>query len=191
MTHVLKRSLEPIQQPWGFPSSPITIAALPSGTQIAFLARHGFHHQHTPTEVPARANIAAFKSIGVQAIVAFSAVGSLREEVAPGDFVIPNSIIDRTKGIRPSTYFQNVGIVAHAMFGDAFDNDLIEFIKPLVKKTLDEHPEGKVKMHSEKTVVCMEGPQFSTRAESEMYRTLGVSVMSPKLVTNTECSCLR
>jgi 5'-methylthioadenosine phosphorylase len=111
----------------------------------------------------------------VQAIVAFSAVGSLREEVAPGDFVVPNSIIDRTKGIRPSTYFQNVGIVAHAMFGDAFDNDLIEFIKPLVKKTLDEHPEGKVKMHSEKTVVCMEGPQFSTRAESEMYRTLGVS----------------
>ena len=110
----------------------------------------------------------------MQAIVAFSAVGSLREEVAPGDFVIPNSIIDRTKGIRPSTYFQNVGIVAHAMFGDAFDNDLIEFIKPLVKKVLDEHPEGSVRMHSEKTVVCMEGPQFSTRAESEMYRTLGV-----------------
>lgn len=139
------------------------------------MARHGVNHSITPTEVPARANIAALKSLGVQVIVAFSAVGSLREEIAPGDFVIPNSIIDRTKGIRPSTYFQDVGIVAHAMFGDAFDNELLDFIKPLVKKVLDEHPEGQVRMHSEKTVVCMEGPQFSTRAESEMYRTWGVS----------------
>ncbi|KAJ9125239.1 hypothetical protein QFC22_000194 [Naganishia vaughanmartiniae] len=166
------------ETPWGFPSSPITIAALPSGTQIAFLARHGVNHSVTPTEVPARANIAALKSLGVQVIVAFSAVGSLREEIAPGDFVIPNSIIDRTKGIRPSTYFQDVGIVAHAMFGDAFDNELLAFIKPLVKKVLDEHPEGSVKMHSEKTVVCMEGPQFSTRAESEMYRTWGGDIIN-------------
>ncbi|KAJ9101920.1 hypothetical protein QFC19_005001 [Naganishia cerealis] len=131
-----------------------------------------------PSEVPAQANIAALKSLGVQVIVAFSAVGSLREEIAPGDFVIPNGIIDRTKGIRPSTYFQNIGVVAHAMFGDAFENDLLTFLKPLVKKVLDEHPEGQVRMHSEKTVVCMEGPQFSTRAESEMYRAWGGDIIN-------------
>ena len=78
------------ETPWGFPSSPIHIAELPSGVRFAFLARHGDSHQHSPSEVPVRANIAALKHIGVQAIVAFSAVGSLREEIAPGDFVIPS-----------------------------------------------------------------------------------------------------
>lgn len=118
------------------------------------------------------------KSLGVQAIVAFSAVGSLREEIAPGDFVIPRSIIDRTKGIRPSTFFQDVGIVAHAMFGDAFDNQLVELIEPLVKKVLSSQPEGSVKLHTKKTVVVMEGPQFSTRAESEMYRQWGGDIIN-------------
>jgi 5'-methylthioadenosine phosphorylase len=112
----------------------------------------------------------------VEIILAFSAVGSLREEIAPGDFIIPNSIIDRTKGIRPSSYFEGMGIVAHAMFGDCFDTGAVKLIGPLVKKVLDEHPEGAVKLHEGKTVVCMEGPQFSTRAESEMYRQWGVSI---------------
>ncbi len=161
-------------QPFGKPSSPITIAALPSGTQIAFLARHGHHHQITPSEVPSKANIAALKSLGAQVILAFSAVGSLREEIAPGDFVIPSSIIDRTKGIRPSTYFEGLGIVAHAMFGDCFDTQAVGLIGPLVRDVLDKHPEGKVTLHEKKTLVCMEGPAFSTRAESEMYRQWGV-----------------
>lgn len=77
------------ETPWGLPSSPIQIAELPSGVHIAFLARHGEHHQHSPSEVPTRANIAALKSLGVKAIIAFSAVGSLKEDIAPGDFVIP------------------------------------------------------------------------------------------------------
>lgn len=85
-----------------------------------------------------------------------------------------DSIIDRTKGIRPSTYFQGEGIVAHAMFGNPFDDELIEFIAPSVRKVLEEHPEGKVNLHVKKNVVVMEGPAFSTRAESLIYRQLGV-----------------
>lgn len=166
------------ETPWGFPSSPIQIAELPSGIRIAFLARHGEFHQHAPSEVPAQANIAALKHIGVQAIVAFSAVGSLQEEIAPGDFVIPSGIIDRTKGIRPSSYFEKVGIVAHAMFGDAFDNNLSEFLAPKVRQVLDAHPEGSVKLHEKKTVVVMEGPAFSTRAESLMYRQIGGDIIN-------------
>lgn len=85
-----------------------------------------------------------------------------------------DSIIDRTKGIRPSTYFQGEGIVAHAMFGNPFDDELIEFIAPSVRKVLEEHPEGKVNLHVKKNVVVMEGPAFSTRAESLIYRQFGV-----------------
>lgn len=151
------------------------MAALPSGVQVAFLARHGVNHSINPSAVPTRANIAALKSLGVQAIIAFSAVGSLREEIKPGDFVIPNQIIDRTKGIRPSSFFEGTSIVAHAMFGDPFDSQLIALITPLVKKVLDEEKKG---LHSEKTVVVMEGPQFSTRAESHMYRAWGGDIIN-------------
>ena len=90
------RASHPLQ-PWGKPSSPIAVFNLPSGEAIAFIARHGRNHHITPSTVPSRANIAAFKSIGVKAIVAFSAVGSLREEIAPGDIVLPDQLIDRTK----------------------------------------------------------------------------------------------
>ena len=93
-----------IGQPWGKPSSPIAIFQLPSGEEIAFIARHGIGHHITPSTVPSRANIAAFKSIGVKAIVAFSAVGSLREEIAPGDIVIPDQLIDRTKAGKTSAW---------------------------------------------------------------------------------------
>lgn len=171
----------PASQPWGHPSSPITIAKLPSGVHVAFLARHGTAHSITPSEVPGRANIAALKSLGVRAIVAFSAVGSLREEIRPGDFVLPRSIIDRTKGIRESTYFEKLGIVAHAMFGDAFDNGLVDLVAPLVGEVIaTKTGEGASapRLHTDKTVVCMEGPQFSTRAESEMYRQLGGDIIN-------------
>lgn len=133
---------------------------------VAFLARHGRGHYLTPSEVPSRANIAALKSIGVQAILAFSAVGSLREELKPRDFVLPSQIIDRTKGIRPSTFFED-GLVAHAMFADPFSDVLEQVIWE--QRGVIEGGE----FHRQKTLICMEGPQFSTRAESHMYRSFG------------------
>jgi len=166
-----------IETPWGQPSSPIHIFALPSGIQLAFIARHGENHSFLPSDVPARANISALKSIGVRAIVAFSAVGSLREEIRPGDFIIPNQIIDRTKGIRPASFFQGTKIVAHASFGDPFDNALRGVLNGLVKSTLEKTGRD-VRLHTDKCVVCMEGPQFSTRAESEMYRQWGGDIIN-------------
>jgi len=160
------------ETPWGFPSSPITIASLPSGAQIAFLARHGKHHTHSPSTVPSRANIASLKSLGVRTIVAFSAVGSLREEIAPGHFALPTQIIDRTKGVRPASFFDETNIVAHAAFGDPFTNKLLEWLEGRVRKALEEDGKG-VLLHTGKCIVCMEGPQFSTRAESMMYRMWG------------------
>ncbi|EJT99006.1 multicopy enhancer of UAS2 [Dacryopinax primogenitus] len=166
------------ETPWGYPSSPLTIAQLPSGGKIAFLARHGVGHQHSPSHVPVRANIAAFKSLGVRVILAFSAVGSLREDIHPGDFVVPSQIIDRTKGIRPSTYFDE-GVVGHAMFGNPFDDALIKDLVPLVKEALAPHEVGNgAQVHTEKCVVCMEGPAFSTRAESNMYRMWGGDIIN-------------
>ncbi|KAL5530836.1 MEU1 [Sanghuangporus sanghuang] len=156
--------------PWGKPSSPITIAKAPGGTLVAFLARHGPGHGIPPSAVPSRANIAALKSLGVRLVVAFSAVGSLREEIKPGDFVLPDQIIDRTKGIRPASFFEGTSIVAHAQFGDPFANKLVNFLEDRVRKALG--GTGK-DLHTGKTIVCMEGPQFSTRAESKMYRSWG------------------
>ncbi|WRT66352.1 S-methyl-5'-thioadenosine phosphorylase [Kwoniella shivajii] len=170
-----------ITTPWGKPSSPITISSLPSGALIAFISRHGPHHTITPTEVPGRANIAALKHIGCEAIVAFSAVGSLREEIAPGHFIIPDQIIDRTKGIREDTFFRNEGVVVHSMFGEPFSKKLNEFVAPKVEKILKE-AEGQVKLHTGKTVVCMEGPAFSTRAESLMYRQWGGDIINMSVI---------
>lgn len=135
----------------------MTISKLPSGALIAFISRHGLSHTITPTEVPARANIAALKHVGVQAVVAFSAVGSLREEIAPGHFVIPDQIIDRTKGIRHDTFFRGEGLVTHAMFGDPFSNKLSAFVAERARKILAEVEGGPVELHTGKTVVCMEG----------------------------------
>lgn len=171
-----------IETPWGAPSAPITISRTPSGFPVAFLSRHGEHHQYTPSTVPARANIAALKSIGVRAIVAFSAVGSLREEIAPRDFIIPNQIIDRTKGIRPSTFF-DTGFVAHAGFGDPFCDELGDLIGEF-GHVLKGEDDTKIKLHTKETsgtdqiLVCMEGPAFSTRAESRLYKSLDGAVIN-------------
>lgn len=164
--------------------------------QIAFIARHGAHHSYLPSDVPSRANIAALKSLGVQAIVAFSAVGSLREEIRPGDFIIPSQIIDRTKGIRPASFFEGTKIVGHAMFGDPFDDPLRAVLHTLVKAALDKTGRD-VRLHTDRTVVCMEGPQFSTRAESEMYRQWGGDIINmsvlpeAKLAREAEIRCAR
>ncbi|PBL01663.1 Methylthioadenosine phosphorylase [Armillaria gallica] len=160
------------ETPWGFPSSPISICSLPSGIHVAFLARHGTGHTISPSAVPARANIAALKSLGVRAIVAFSAVGSLREEISPGSFALPTQIIDRTKGIRPVSFFEGTSIVAHASFGDPFSGKLVSWLEERVRKALDQEGRG-ANLFTDKCIVCMEGPQFSTRAESIMYRQWG------------------
>ncbi|KAF9211953.1 hypothetical protein CPC16_005585 [Podila verticillata] len=157
--------------PWGKPSDAITIARTQSGLHVAFLARHGRGHYLTPSEVPARANIAALKSLGVEAIIAYSAVGSLREELKPRDFVLPSQVIDRTKGIRPSTFFED-GLVAHAMFADPFSAVLENVIWE------QRHVIEGGDFHRGKTLICMEGPQFSTRAESNMYRSFGADLIN-------------
>ncbi|KAI8980995.1 nucleoside phosphorylase domain-containing protein [Pilobolus umbonatus] len=160
------------ETPWGFPSDKIVISKLPSGDKIAFLARHGRGHYLTPTEVPVRANIAALKSLGVEVILAFSAVGSLREEIPPCDFVLPDQLIDRTRGLRPSTFFGE-GLVAHAGFADPFHAGLADLIAAQEKSL-----QFSAKLHRNKTAVCMEGPAFSTRAESHMYRSWGGDIIN-------------
>ncbi|ABN64943.1 regulator of ADH2 expression [Scheffersomyces stipitis CBS 6054] len=177
-----------ISTPWGFPSGPITISETESGFPVAFLARHGQHHDLLPSDVPSRANIAALKSIGVKAIIAFSAVGSLQPEIKPRDFVVPTQVIDRTKGIRPSTFFEK-GFVAHAMFGEPFDLKLNKLISDNIPSegflegfdsgaTPVLHSKEKTNKGEDLTIICMEGPQFSTRAESRLYRSWGGSVIN-------------
>lgn len=177
-----------VSTPWGFPSSPITISENEQGFPVAFLARHGQHHDLLPSDVPSRANIAALKKLGVKAIIAFSAVGSLQAEIKPRDFVVPTQVIDRTKGIRPSTFFEK-GFVAHAMFGEPFDLELNKLISDSIPSKgflegfdTDAQPLLHTKQHTNNnedlTVICMEGPQFSTRAESKLYRTWGGSVIN-------------
>ena len=173
--------------PWGKPSDSITIAEI-DGVRAAFLPRHGRGHRILPTEINARANIAALKSIGVRQIVSFSAVGSLKEEIAPRDFVLPSQIIDRTRG-RISTFFGE-GIVAHVGFADPFCAGLQKKIKPLIGSL-------GVKVHTDETLVCMEGPAFSTRAESNMYRSWGAGIINmsvlpeAKLAREAEiCYCM-
>lgn len=157
------------ETPWGKPSDTIFIGEY-NQYKIAFLSRHGRGHYYNPSEVPYRANIAALKSLGVEHILAFSAVGSLKEEIKPRDFVLPSQIIDRTKGIRPHTFYEN-GVVAHFPFADPFSPKLAEVIYKH-RNILD------VEMHKDKTLICMEGPAFSTRAESHLYRSWGADVIN-------------
>jgi 5'-methylthioadenosine phosphorylase len=154
--------------PFGPPSDAITVASL-EGHRIAFLPRHGKGHRLLPTEVPSRANIAALKLMGVQKIISFSAVGSLRQQYAPRHFVVPDQLIDRTRH-RPDTFFGD-GIVGHVGFADPFANDL--------GKLLYDAMDGMdVESHHKGTLVCMEGPLFSTRAESELYRAWGADLIN-------------
>lgn len=158
--------------PWGTPSSPILILEH-AGVPVAFLSRHGKHHDIAPHEVPARANIAALRSLGVRTVIAFSAVGSLQEHIKPMDFVLPDQIIDRTKGVRPFTFFEG-GVVGHVGFADPFDAKISAVVQNCAAAMKGEG----VVLHTGGTVVCMEGPQFSTRAESNMYRSWGGSVIN-------------
>jgi 5'-methylthioadenosine phosphorylase len=156
-----------IKTPFGRPSEKFVRGIL-GETEFVFLPRHGKGHRWLPTEINFRANIFAMKKLGVDRIISVSAVGSLREEIAPGDIVIPDQFIDRTTQ-RPSTFFGR-GIVAHVSLADPFCKDLVE--KLVTAATLEG---GKV--HSHGTYLCMEGPQFSTRAESRLYRSWGADVI--------------
>lgn len=153
---------------WGPPSDKITIAEI-NGVRAAFLPRHARGHRLLPKEVNSFANIAALKKIGVSEIIAFSAVGSLKQEIKPRDFVLPNQIIDRTRG-RASSYFGE-GVVAHIAFADPFCSRLQEIILPTAQ-------EMNITMHTGETLICMEGPAFSTRAESNMYRSWGAGLIN-------------
>ncbi len=153
--------------PFGDPSDSITLGKLGERT-VAFLPRHGRGHRLNPTVLPYRANVFALKSLGVRCIIGVSAVGSLKEEIRPLDMVVPDQIIDRTKA-RPSTFFDD-GIVAHVGFGEPFCRELGSLLVEEVER------EG-LTAHRGETYVCMEGPQFSTRAESELYRSWGAGVI--------------
>lgn len=156
------------ETPWGKPSDTIKIGKI-HDKLIAFLPRHGVGHFIMPHEVPMKANICALKILGVEEIVAFSSVGSLREEIKPLDFVLPSQIIDRTRG-RESTFFGK-GVVAHAPFADPFSQNLSDRINKAAAKV-------NLPIHRNKTLVCMEGPLFSTRAESHMYRSWGGDIIN-------------
>ncbi len=156
-----------IKTPFGDPSDAFTLGHL-EGVNVAFLPRHGVGHRIMPTELPSRANIYAFKSLGVEYIIAISTVGSLKEKIKPTDIVIPDQIIDRTT-LRPDTFFGN-GIVGHIAFADPYCADLGDVLYDSAHKT-------GARVHDGGTCIVMEGPQFSTRAESELYRSWGADVI--------------
>ncbi len=153
-----------LDTPFGPPSDAILVGEL-AGIRVAFLPRHGRGHTISPTELPVRANIHALKQLGVKRIIASSACGSLREDIAPRDIVVPMQLYDRTRYREPSTFFGS-GLVAHIGFAEPFCPDLRQVL-------LDGACEAGATVHDGGTMVVMEGPQFSTKAESETYRRLG------------------
>jgi len=156
-----------VRTPFGDPSDVIVTGTL-SGVRVAFLPRHGRGHRIMPSEVNARANIYALKSLGVQYIVSISACGSMREDYAPRHIVIPDQIFDRTKG-RPATFFGN-GLVVHISFDEPYCPTFSELVYQAVKKT-------NATVHKGGTFLVIEGPQFSTKAESRIYRQWGVDII--------------
>lgn len=155
------------ETPFGRPSAPIVIGTL-EGVRVGFLARHGIGHHLMPTEVPYRANIYALKGLGAERVVSISACGSLREEYAPGEIVIPDQLFDFTRR-RVSSFFGE-GMVAHVSVADPFCPDLSEQLESAVRAV-----GGKV--HRGGTMITIEGPRFSTRAESNVYRSWGMSLI--------------
>ncbi|MBK9712342.1 MAG: S-methyl-5'-thioadenosine phosphorylase [Kouleothrix sp.] len=153
-----------LDTPFGAPSDAYVLGGI-GGRRVAFLPRHGVGHRLTPSEVPSRANIHGFKQLGVQYLISVSAVGSLREELVPGHVVIPSQLFDRTKGIRPASFFGD-GLVVHVAFDKPFDQQLSDVLEQAARA-------AGATVHRGGTYVCMEGPQFSTLAESEENRRRG------------------
>ena len=159
-----------VETPFGDPSDALIVGKI-EGVSVAFLARHGRGHTLMPSELPFRANIYAMKSLGVEYLLSASAVGSLKEEAKPVDMVVPDQFIDRTKN-RVSTFFGE-GIVGHISFGDPVCNNLAK----VVADSVESQGLDGVTLHRGGTYVCMEGPAFSTRAESNLYRSWDATVI--------------
>jgi 5'-methylthioadenosine phosphorylase len=167
MAELTGREERAVQTPFGEPSAPYVIGTL-RGKRVAFLARHGPGHRYMPSELNFRANIFGFKTLGVEYILSASAVGSLKEEYRPLDLVIPDQFLDRTRG-RVSTFFGR-GLVAHVGFAHPF-------CKPLSDIAYESARAASATVHRGGTYVCMEGPQFSTLAESRLYRSWGMDII--------------
>ena len=161
------------ETPWGKPSDEISLAQYQakdgSSLCLAFIPRHGKGHSILPGEIPQKANLAALKMLGVEYIIAFSAVGSLREEIKPTHFILPTQIIDRTR-YREDTFYGE-GIVVHISFGQPFSQELSSLLEESIKRI-------QVTLHKKKTLVAIEGPAFSTQAESQMYRSWGGDIIN-------------
>ena len=167
MADVTEREEVTLTTPFGEPSAPYLLGTL-RGKRVAFLARHGGGHRVSPSELNFRANIFGMKSLGVEYILSASAVGSLKEEYKPADIVIPDQFFDRTKG-RPSSFFGR-GLVGHVGFAHPF-------CKILSGIAFDSGKRAGATVHKGGAYVCMEGPQFSTLAESKLYRSWGMDII--------------
>lgn len=168
-----------VETPWGISSDPYLIGSV-GKRPVIFLSRHGKGHRYLPSEINYRANLAGFKALGVQRVLSVSAVGSLREEIVPGDMVLVDDFIDLTKQ-RPMSFYGN-GAVGHTPFGRPVCSDLFESFRMSCESLKYPH-------HSGGTYICMEGPAFSTRAESNLYRQWGAHVIG--MTNGTEARLAR
>ncbi|GAB7018411.1 S-methyl-5'-thioadenosine phosphorylase [Halostagnicola bangensis] len=159
---------ESVSTPYGEPSDDITLGEL-GGKEVAFLPRHGTDHQHTPTDAEYRANIYALKSVGVDRVIATNAVGSLREDLPPQTLVVPDQIFDRTKHRTP-TFFGD-GMVVHMGFAQPYCPEMVAHLAESAREATD------AETAENGTYVCIEGPQYSTKAESEFYREQGWDII--------------
>ena len=159
----------PVDTPFGHPSDAFIVGEL-DGVTVAFLPRHGRGHRLTPSELPFRANIYAMKLLGVEYILSVSAVGSLQEKYEPTDFVIPDQFFDRTRARAHESTFFGDGIVGHITFAHPVCNELGDILETSCR-------EAGVKTHRGGTYLCMEGPAFSTKAESNVYRQWGMDII--------------
>ena len=158
-----------VETPFGPPSDAFIVGTL-EGERVAFLPRHGRGHRHLPTELPFRANIYAMKLLGVERILSASAVGSLQEQYAPLDMVIPDQFFDRTRARAQESTFFGEGIVGHITFAHPVCRDLGDVLEESCRAT-------EVNVHRGGTYLCMEGPAFSTKAESHVYRSWGMDII--------------
>ena len=165
-----------VKTPFGSPSDQFITGTL-ENTPVVFLPRHGRGHRISPSEINYRANIYGMKKLGVEAIISVSACGSLKEELKPMDFVVPDQFLDRTRG-RISTFFTD-GIVAHVAFADPISLEIADIVYQSAKKL-------NLRVHKGGTYVNMEGPQFSTKAESNLYRSWGMDVIGMTNMTEAK-----
>ncbi len=156
-----------VETPFGEPSAPVTVGKL-AGTEVAFVPRHGTDHQYSPTEVPYRANVHALKQLGAERVLSSNAVGSLREDLPPRTLVVPDQTFDRTSH-RVGTFFEGE-VVVHTPFADPYCPHMVDHLVDAADAAGEDAVAGG-------TYVCIEGPQYSTRAESEFYRDQGFDLV--------------